>query len=63
MKLMLESEKTELLDMYKKKLQHIELKKAELEGEINALNEVITSLEKVETASEIAVSMFRVKGM
>lgn len=52
---MLRSEKVELLDEYRKKLRNAELKKSEIEAEIKALYDIISSLENMVTSSEIDI--------
>lgn len=55
MAFLLRSEKAELLDEYRKKLRSAELKKLEIEAEINALRDTISSLENMVTTSDVAV--------
>lgn len=52
---MLRSEKVELLDEYRKKLRNAELKKSEIEAEIKALYDIISSLENMVTSSELDI--------
>lgn len=55
MAFLLRSEKVELLDEYRKKLRNAELKKSEIEAEIKALYDIISSLENMVTSSEIDI--------
>lgn len=55
MAFLLRSEKVELLDEYRKKLRNAELKKSEVEAEIKALYDIISSLENMVTSSEIDI--------
>lgn len=55
MAFLLRSEKVELLDEYRKKLRNAELKKSEVEAEIKALYDIISSLENMVTSSELDI--------
>ena len=55
MAFLLRSEKVELLDEYRKKLRNAELKKSEIEAEIKALYDIISSLENMVTSSEFDI--------